>query len=323
MMAKFFAGIILIAASTQLFQGSSQSTLAFLDPTSSISELETPAEDSAVSVDTSTKSARSVIDWNRETQKGLLTKSYTNAIVPAFKDLRTAPWGLTLVDPRCNVFNETAPSQNSVDCVKPNPSAKFKVLLLGDSHAFMLSPAIYSHYNKMIDFHVIARSGCPLGGVIRTNSVNANHAAYCENLWTDYIPAKLVAANYDAIFLTDDGGTDLLQIDKAVRNVKNLEFKGAKVTFISASPRYPNPVDCVSASGGLENCVGTPNILGEKVIREMSNAISSTLTELTPILCQGRLCPPVIANKFVTRDGSHFTGPFSDLIKDSLKLPAL
>jgi peptidoglycan/LPS O-acetylase OafA/YrhL len=323
MATKFFVAIILIAASTQLFEKTPDSTLKFLDPKAPIAESITNLEDSVMSVETFTVNDVSSIDWIRETERGALVKSYTDAIVPTFSNLRDAPWGITLIDPSCRVFNETAKSQNSVDCIKPNPSSRVKVLVLGDSHAFMLAPSIYSHYNKGIDFQIIGRSGCPIGGVLKTNSVNVNHSKYCLELWTDYIPAKLSVGDYDAVILTDDGGTDLLQIDRAITNVKNLNFKDALVTFISASPRYPDPRDCVSASGGLEKCFGTPNTLGEKVIREMHEEITSTLTELTPMLCVGRLCPPVIANTFVTRDGSHFTGPFADLIRDSLKLPSL
>ena len=323
MVLKFFTAIILIIASTQLLKTTPESNSIFLDPKVSLSSPVSNENDFTTSTETSTLNSQPSIDWNRELQKSVLLKSYSDATVPAFKDLRVAPWGLTLVDARCKVFNETAPSQNSADCVKPNISAKFKVLLLGDSHAYMLAPSVLNYYEKAIDFQIIGRSGCPVGGVLKPNSNNALHIKNCQQLWTEYIPSKLDIGDYDVVILTDDGGTDLLQIDTAIRNIKNLNTKRAQVVFISPSPRYPSPQDCISASRGLDNCEGTPNILGERVFREMNKAVNSSLTELSPMLCVGTMCPPVIANTFVTRDGSHFTGPFSELIKDSLKLPRL
>ena len=323
MVLKFSTAIILIFASTQLLKTAPESNSIFLDPEVSLSSSDSIEADFTTSTETSTLSSQPSIDWNRELQKSALVRSYSDATVPAFKDLRTAPWGLTMIDPNCKVFNETAPSQNSADCIKPNPSAKFRVLLLGDSHAYMLSPSILNHYRKAIDFQIIGRSGCPVGGMLKPNSNNSLHIKHCQQLWTDYIPSKLNTLDYDVVIFADDGGTDLLQIKTAIKNVKNLNTKGAQLVFISPSPRYPNPLDCISASRGLENCEGTPNVLGERVFREMNKEISSSLTELSPMLCLGNTCPPVIANTFVTRDGSHFTGQFSELIKDSLKLPRL
>jgi hypothetical protein len=102
-----------------------------------------------------------------------------------------------------------------------------------------------------------------------------------------------------------------------------LDFKDAKVLFVSPSPRYPNPTDCTSSTGDISKCFGTPNINGEKVISEMYKATKSTLVSLSNLVCQGSVCPPVISNTFVTRDGSHFTGAFAKLISGSLNLPVL
>jgi peptidoglycan/LPS O-acetylase OafA/YrhL len=323
MAAKFFLAIVLIAASTQFFQRTPESTLKFVDPKPLV--IQSNPSEIIVQDLTETSSVTSLpsIKWSEEIQKGASVNVYTEAITPAFENLRSAPWGLTIIDPSCRVFDETAPSQNSIDCVKPNPSTTAKILLLGDSHAFMLSPVIYDFYKSSASLEIIGRSGCPIGGILPQRSTNVKHAEFCLNLWTNYIPSKLKSTNFDVVVLTDDGGTDLSRIQAAVDNIKSLNFSDAKVLFVSASPRYPNPLDCVTATKSLQNCNGRPNTLGEKVISEMHKNVRSSLTELSPLLCSGQVCPAVIANRFVTRDGSHFTGPFVELLQNSLNLPNL
>jgi peptidoglycan/LPS O-acetylase OafA/YrhL len=321
MAAKFFVAIILLAGSTQLFQKTSESTFEFIDPKTFVAELNSPEENSSDFTETLTVQSAQRINWSDEVIKGSKVDAYTKAISPAFENLRSAPWGLTLIDPQCRVFDETGPSQDSADCIKPNPSSKTKVLLLGDSHAYMLAGAIYNFYNGSVSLQIIGRSGCPIGGVLPNKSINARQSEFCLSLWANYIPQKLNATKYDVVILTDDGGTDLSRVQTAVNNVRNLNFSDAKVLFIAPSPRYPSPLECIRADKSIQNCTGKPNVLGEKVINEMHKSVKSNLTMLSQIICQGQVCPAVIANRFVTRDGSHFTGPFAELLQYSLNLP--
>jgi peptidoglycan/LPS O-acetylase OafA/YrhL len=323
MVAIFVLATILLLSSVKQLQSTAESSGDFNIPQIRSAEVQpsNPYETTTDSLDVLNPGQSVALgEISKIVLAGLAQVKYSQQITPALNDLLSAPWGLqTVRGIKCSSWNNAGPSMDSTRCsVNILPATK-RVLLLGDSHAYMLAPAVTQFYGSKISLDIIGRSGCPIGGQI--TSANKLHKDSCNELWTVDIPAQLEKQKYDLIIATDDGETNLLLINQAIANLDSLKFSGTPIHIIGNSPRYPAPSECITSEFELSRCVGTPNSYGDKAIQIFRKTLNATYTDLNPLLCVATKCPPVVGNIFVTRDGSHFTGDFVKFLAPFLQLP--
>lgn len=214
-------------------------------------------------------------------------------------------------------------------CVYGDKSAKKTVVLFGDSHAMMWSPALnrvaHKRHWRLV---TLAKAGCTPASV--TTYKGDLRRAYTECVdWRKQALDKIDEIDPDMILtssltkyhvmengetLGHDASTDAFESGYA-KTFERLRSTGARVFLMHEAPHPPREMpDCVSQHlKDLRSCTFSQKkglgyaAVGAEAAKKTDGV---KVIDPTPKLCQHGECPAVIGNVLVYRNAGHLTATY-------------
>jgi peptidoglycan/LPS O-acetylase OafA/YrhL len=203
-----------------------------------------------------------------------------------------------------------------------------RVMLIGDSHAASLRPAIEDlaeENNWKVDIY--AGVGCQW--MAMTDSYD------CADTIAEANAAMLEGEPYDAIITTGargKAGSDSTSVvGQMVEAWQPVADRGTKILAIADVPSVdPEALACVTRFGFnvRENDCGTPADVAaeipDPIIEAASSVPGASLIDMSEYFCQGDTCPSVIGDTIVYRDAAaHMTATYARTIAPYLNAKLL
>ena len=216
-------------------------------------------------------------------------------------------------------------------CVYGARSARRTVVLFGDSKAMQYFPAIDAVSRKrrrqMVE---LTKAGCPVSAVRVHNTVLRRAYRECD-AWREHAlrriermdPKPLVVASSATFYRVYDGGRRLGPKESAerlqagwVRTLERLRRAGAEVVVVEDSPDAPgSTVSCVRRSlKKLGRCAFDRDkaLSFPHVASRAARAVDGVrLVDPVGRFCLRRVCPAVIGDVLVYRNGGHVTATYA------------
>lgn len=283
------------------------------------------------------------------TQKGLGTVSPSLAQLGSGESRFVGPYayaGCTLPDPTLSVSAKAALLAKPRPCWFGSMSASKVVVLVGDSHAGMWTPALRalssSYGFKIANF---VYSACPpvlanLDANPKIYSGQLSNSKDCQT-WNKNLPAQIAALKPSAVFFGN--GREFSIADSAVFAKWNAGFvafiksiKVARKFLIGSTPFVVTPPQrwqCVAShSTSIDTCAITfdpSNLSDSSSVQFRSDQIISAqsgaeLLDVSSMFCgKGNpklwVCPVVIAGKVVYVNGAHITSDYMTYIAPAFR----
>jgi peptidoglycan/LPS O-acetylase OafA/YrhL len=219
------------------------------------------------------------------------------------------------------------PDTSSPECVYGNPSSKTTVVLFGDSHALHWFPALNA-LAKERNWHLVglSKSACPPAEVHRYNASLRREYSECDT-WRERTLQRIIQDENPSIIVTsmlnpyrvmkDGKRLDRKASHKAleegyVATLEQLRRTGAEVVVIEDIPHPHKDIpECVSRSlRRLKDCaIPRSKAFNYPPVnaRAAAQVEGVHLVDPTPVLCLERVCPAVIGDALVYRNGAHLT----------------
>jgi peptidoglycan/LPS O-acetylase OafA/YrhL len=281
-------------------------------PSSSQSESQTSSVQSTVDI-TAFKSS-----WDSSLaaaqQNDSIPEKYRNLMTAVYKTQNKyessgcASWDL-VITPKCILGD-----QNGVKTLA----------LLGDSRATALAPAIsQAALRAGIKVTMYSQFGCPF---VPTSSddkrTDAKRAQVCLD-HRKWVVQELQSQQFGTVLISDISGQDVLdtkyyqELTKSIAALRKLTSK-----VIVVAPLPGKSIDLTSCFTSVNTIVRSCFSVSDLKYQEnTSNKLSSILTKsgaleinLTKYVCSNGYCPPFIDGVPVTRDGSHYTPAFAEIL---------
>ncbi|RNF84354.1 acyltransferase family protein [Montanilutibacter psychrotolerans] len=222
-----------------------------------------------------------------------------------------------------------------VSCHYGTTGGKFRVVLVGDSHAAHWLPAFEQlAIARDWDVTALTKSGCAFADLtVQYGSPGTPPTDYVEcDQWKWKALDRILAEKPDLVVISESpnhrtGGMSASQSQQAVAAgvvtmAKKLTTAGIKVSAIKHTPWLAlNAPACMSKPGASpEACSGVRH----KALRNAALNIAASLDPQIKLLnfddafCRGETCPVVIGNVFVYRDQHHMTATFSRTLSRAL-----
>ena len=224
-------------------------------------------------------------------------------------------------------------------CVFGDPAAENTVVTIGDSHGLMYAPPVIA-LARQHDWRAInmTRAGCTVAEV--------EYRSECDD-WRENTLSRIEELRPSLVIIsngTDDGDryavtADGRQLDRDqsepyleqgfAKTLRRIKRTGAKVAVIRDIPHAPDDVlDCVAENpNDLEPCAYRPHRSAERAYdaHAARRVAGVTLIDPLPLICPDGLCPAVIGDALVYRNGYHLSATFAATMAPWLerKLPAL
>lgn len=223
-------------------------------------------------------------------------------------------------------------------CTYGDPEGSPRIVLAGDSKAFQWADALDSvAASEGWRLDLATKSACGFADAIRTGFDDQPYEAcreYNENLLGQLLQdppdAVIVSQRHSTAFDADGELTSAAMIAGLTRTWSVLEASGIDVIAL-----LDNPAPAATPEGDIYRCVAAhPDELSrcqfardDAVERSGSVALSAAaqhvkgvdVVDLTDVLCTS-VCPPVIGDVLVYRQGSHITNAYAmsarEIIKD-------
>ncbi|SOD71578.1 peptidoglycan/LPS O-acetylase OafA/YrhL [Jatrophihabitans sp. GAS493] len=222
------------------------------------------------------------------------------------------------------------------ECTMGNPAAKKTVVLFGDSHAWMWTPAFHS-IGYMYGWKVVlvAEAACTTADTLIWSSQKNAPNTGCKQWHTaamNYIsklhPDAVVVANEEQVALAVDGKQTTSGADSAVKAglVKTLNELKVITPNVSLLGDIPvpdtNPSDCLPANANdIQKCsppaseaVSQSDLARE---RDASSEAGVKFVDTTPWLCS-TYCPTVITDHVAYVDKFHISSNFAISVTSAL-----
>jgi peptidoglycan/LPS O-acetylase OafA/YrhL len=219
------------------------------------------------------------------------------------------------------------PETKSPECVYGNPSSKTTVVLFGDSHAMQWFPALNA-LAKERDWRLVgfSKSACPPAEVTINNASLRREYRECdewrkrtlERIAQEENPSLVVTSSLTTYRVREDGkhlsreASNEALVEGYASTLRKLRSTGAAVTVIEDVPHpHKNIPECVSRSlSNLEVCT-IPRSKAFNYppanVRAAEKVEGVHLIDPTPVLCLEEMCPAVIGDVLVYRNGAHLT----------------
>jgi hypothetical protein len=218
---------------------------------------------------------------------------------------------------------KTARRVVSPRCTYGDPRSKTTVVLLGDSHGLMYSPArlrlANEHRWRLIS---LTRAGCTSAEVHFQDSCDTwreNELRRIERVRPDLV---VVTNAVDFHYRVESGGRRLSRADSEplleagfARTLRRIKRTGAKVAVIRDIAKTPIDVpDCVAGHlDHLRKCAFTPErsqrlAYDERGARRVRHV---RMIDPLPEICPDDSCPAVIGNALVYRNSYHLSATFA------------
>jgi peptidoglycan/LPS O-acetylase OafA/YrhL len=222
------------------------------------------------------------------------------------------------------------PETESPGCVYGVPSSDTTVVLFGDSHAMQWFPAL-NKLAKERDWRLVGltKSACPpaevhvYSGTLRREYRECDEWRHrtLERIVQDENPSLIVTSSLPTYRPREDGkrlpreAVREAMVEGYASTLKKLRSTGAPVALIEDVPHpEKNVPQCVSRSlEHLRECA-TPRSKALSYPKVNSRAAEEVgdvrLIDPTPMICLKKVCPAVIGNSLVYRNGSHLTSTY-------------
>jgi len=223
--------------------------------------------------------------------------------------------------------SETEPPE----CVYGNPSSKTTVVLFGDSHALHWFPAL-NKLAKENDWRLVglSKSACPPAEVrIYSKSLRREYrecdewrARALQRITQKEDPSLVVTSMLNPYRVREDGkrldrkASNEALADGYVSTLEKLRSNGAAVVVIKDIPHPDKDVpECVSRTlDHLHDCaVSRSKAFNYPPInaRAAEKVEGVRVIDPTPVLCLEQMCPAVIGDALVYRNGAHLTPTYA------------
>ncbi|ALG10838.1 acyltransferase family protein [Kibdelosporangium phytohabitans] len=227
----------------------------------------------------------------------------------------------------CATYDLKTRPATSNHCVYGDPSAPKTMVLVGDSHMTMLSSTVVNYVTRTGGWRVklLVQDGCPFGDLPPDRSGYPLRG--CADMARKLVPELLrmkpdlvVTAGFTLGFEVVDGQRRWYNRDRLLSGyrsvLKPLSDSGIRIAAIRDVPLMTtNTPRCLMREPDNPSTCGTPRLaaLGteqDPLVEAVSTLPNTTIADLTPWLCDDRVCPAVIGNLVVYRD-NHITETFA------------
>jgi SGNH domain (fused to AT3 domains) len=215
----------------------------------------------------------------------------------------------------------------SAECAFGDPSSETTVVLFGDSHAMLWFPAL-NEIAKERNWRLVGltKSACPPAEVHRYIRSLGREYSECD-AWRERTLERIIQKERPQMVVTSmnsnyqvmrDGkrlgrraGVRTLE-EGYVSTLEKLRSTGAEVVAINDIPHPDKDIpECVSRSRDhLQDCAtprGKALDYPEVNAGAAARARGAHFIDPTPLLCLERVCPAVIGDVLVYRNGAHLT----------------
>jgi peptidoglycan/LPS O-acetylase OafA/YrhL len=225
------------------------------------------------------------------------------------------------------------------ECVYGNPSSKTTVVLFGDSHAMQWFPAL-NEIAKERNWRLVGltKAACPPAEVHIHNAGLRRTYRECdewrermlERIVQDEDPNLIVTSSLPTYRPREDGerldrdASDEAMVEGYASTLRKLAGTGAAVALIEDVPHPDKNIpECVSRSlDHLEECAIPKNKAFDypKVNALAAEEIEGVnYIDPTPVVCLERVCPAVVGDVLVYRNGAHLTATYVRTLTPWLK----
>ncbi len=216
------------------------------------------------------------------------------------------------------------------------------IVVLGDSHARALSPAIErigEAYGYRV--HVLVFSGCAATDLVQVRQDTGRAWEECEQFkdWAlqtvdDLEPELVVVSTSTGRMLDPETGESLAGRTRTERYLDllrtgwealfaDLDARAGDVAVVGDTPKLPRETGVCLAQGDpdLGDCAFRPERRPHREAQASFAAARSTGTlvvDASPWFCADGLCPPVVGRFITLRDSEHMTPDYSRWLADPL-----
>jgi peptidoglycan/LPS O-acetylase OafA/YrhL len=205
------------------------------------------------------------------------------------------------------------PGMTSRLCPLGDSSSKQVVVVFGDSHAQMWTPALIGA-GKKLGFAVVpmVKPGCLL------NRLNNAIPGWPCGSWYQWALAQLKALHPIATIVSFKLG-NALQRDPSstVADIRQVMTSVPNAVYLADFPddNMPKPALCIPRNGAtLRSCSTHESSRYRPLMQGLSSMASQLHDPAIPTIqwfCAHRICPTIIDNTLVTHDGDHLTMEYS------------
>jgi SGNH domain (fused to AT3 domains) len=236
----------------------------------------------------------------------------------------------------------------SGNCLWPNGGTTRTVVLLGDSHAYMWSPAVELALKPLhIRVVLLWLLGCPAanlrvwGTFSNPNTPDTTCTTWRTKVWRQIDAMKPAAVilserTYQTFAAPHQIVTDAAWRTALIATIQHFQHVGSRVVILGDIPAHANfvsPPQCLAAHPShIAACAapvsGQPAAWQARPQMEASAAAAAgaTFLDTTPWLCARGICPAIIGDQRVYMDWSHLRAHYTESltpIMAQVLLPAL
>ncbi|ESZ37393.1 acyltransferase [Mesorhizobium sp. L2C067A000] len=211
-----------------------------------------------------------------------------------------------------------------IGCQFGDPKGQTKVFLVGDSHADQWVPAFAETASKRgWNGTSFTKLGCPLFPSMIVGPGGGRPFPECLS-WGQHLlriireqkPTIVIMGQRDTLRAFPEDGSQAPVTDTLTQLWRSIENLGIKVVVIADTPFWAtNPERCMARD---RHCS-----VPYKSVRDHDPLVVAQrlyphvpLVDFSDIVCPSNICPAVIGNVFVWRDGDHLTATYSRSMAD-------
>jgi hypothetical protein len=217
---------------------------------------------------------------------------------------------------RCSAFRRL----RSSICNYGDPNGTKTIVVFGNSHSAMWVPALAvaakaDHWK----LYPVVKESC--GYDTYTDVVpGLNPANQCSS-WYDWAKTVIAGLHPNALMMGSYTFTTYWARGERLV-ISQLRPLTKRFILLSDSPWIPAPSGCIvrlnATQGTCLRHESSHRIAAQAKTRAIANFMHVQYLDITPLLCDARLCPSVIDGIIPTADGSHVTPQYSAFVASAL-----
>lgn len=213
-------------------------------------------------------------------------------------------------------------------CDYGNPEAKKLIVLIGDSHAAALMPALEALVTANRDYklRVTTKSACGFTNTLirergkpYTKCANRNKKALPQILaWKPYVVVTTQSKGQNA-YKNKSPEENIQLLTQGLASLwTTLHSNNIKVLAVADTPRHAKDIPtCLTiASNSILDCATQKSsaIRRKEIIKTAANLSGAIYLDLTDVFCDEKFCFPNRGNVLMWRDEHHITATFSRML---------
>lgn len=210
-------------------------------------------------------------------------------------------------------------------CTYGSAQAKYKVALIGDSHAAQWFPALESATQQFdVELTTYTKDGCAIYDKSILEVVDERKD--CKQ-WQQNVLKQLDGARFDLMLVTSSVSPEIAVSSASylsgMRDALPILLRSGNVALLADTPRFEaNPIVCLSANIEDPNECAIPRASAFNVeFREADERLSSEfgipIVDLSDRMCSD-VCYPMIDNQITFKDTHHISRSFSQVLTEPL-----